>query len=65
MPNNSPNATISKLFGAALGFLATVLVLWLALEILARIWLWLLLIALGIGVSIATFRFIRWRRSRW
>ena len=65
MSNNSPSGIVSKLFGAAVGFLAAVVVLWLALELLARIWFWLLLVAVLIALGVAAFRFLRWRRSRW
>jgi hypothetical protein len=63
--DNSPPTLASKLLGVSLTFLAAVVALWLALELLARIWFWLLLIAVLVVLGVATVRFIRWRRSRW
>jgi len=48
-----------------LTFLAGIIALWIALELLARFWMWLLLIA-GIGAAgYIVFRIIRARQDRW
>lgn len=54
-----------KLLGFCLAVLLSVILLYLAVELLARFWGWLVLIAaivlaLWIGVTI-----YRWRRDRW
>ncbi len=58
--------TMSQTFlRTCLTFLAGIIALWIALELLARFWMWLLLIA-GIGAAgYIVFRIIRARQDRW
>jgi len=58
--------TLSQSFARACGLLLIgIVALWLALELLAKIWGWLLLVA-GTAVAIwIAIAIIRWRRSRW
>jgi len=45
--------------------LGGILAIWLALEVLARIWGWVLLVLLVIGLAYLTFVLIRRRQNRW
>lgn len=59
-----PVPLMTRLFRGCLLLLAAVIVLWIALEMLAKIWVWLA-VFLGIaGVFYAAIWFIRWRRDR-
>lgn len=55
-----------RFFRACLLFLAGVVALWLALELLAQFWGWLLLLAaVAVVVYGAVFGYQYWRDRRW
>jgi hypothetical protein len=61
----SPRSLSQHFFTAMMLLLSGVVALWVALDILARIWGWLVLgglVALGVIVAI---KWLRWRRERW
>ncbi len=60
-----PRSFMTILWSAVWLVLLGTVVLWLASEVLSRIWGWLLLagiIVAGIGLLLA---WLRWRRNRW
>lgn len=59
-----PVPLMTRLFRSCLLLLAATIVLWIALEMLAKIWVWLAVL-LGIaGLIFAAIWFIGWRRDR-
>lgn len=66
MPENEkgPAPLMTRFFHACLLALAAVVALYLALQILATIWIWLVLIASVIGLIAAAMWYVRWRRDR-
>jgi len=61
--SQSPPPLLDRVLHGALLILGTVIMLWLALELLAHIWVWLLVLAL----VAAAVGFVFWRRrqDRW
>lgn len=47
----------------AFGFFASVLLIWLALEILAQIWVWLILVAFLVSAIWLLVAYLHWRRT--
>lgn len=62
--DKEPVSIMTRFFRACLLMLAGVIALWLALQLLAKVWLWLLLIAAIAGLVWGVAWFIRWRRDR-
>ncbi|EXJ50801.1 hypothetical protein AS96_12870 [Microbacterium sp. MRS-1] len=54
-----------KLLGFCLAVLLSVILLYLAVELLARFWGWLVLVAAVVLVLWITIVIYRWRRDRW
>lgn len=50
---------------ACLIFLAGVVTLWIALQVLAQIWMWLVLIGALVGVGYLAYRLVKARQNRW
>lgn len=66
MANDSPRSLPQQFFRACMYLLGGVLAVWLALELLARLWGWILLlaaVALIVWAGIAGYRL--WRDRRW
>lgn len=59
-----PVPIVTRLFRGCVLFLAAVVVLCLALELLAQIWGWLLLLLAIAGMVCGVVWFVRWRRDR-
>jgi uncharacterized membrane protein HdeD (DUF308 family) len=67
-PHNDkePKSTMSQTFFRACCFiLLGIVAIWLALELLARLWGWLILIAAVVGIIWAAVAYLKWRRNRW
>jgi putative flippase GtrA len=62
--DKEPVSIMTRFFRACLLMLAGVIALWLALQLLAKVWLWLLLIAAIAGLVWGVVWFFRWRRDR-
>ena len=62
--DKKPEPMMTRLFHACLLILGTVIVLWLALELLAQFWGWLLLVAAVVALIWAAVWFVGWRRDR-
>lgn len=60
-----PKSLLSRLLGAAWTVLLIAGLLWLAVRLLADIWLWLLGIAVLAGLVRIGFWIRRWRREEW
>ena len=60
-----PKSLLSRLLGAAWTILLIAVLLWLAVQLLAEIWIWLV----GIGALVMLVRLgfwvWRWRREEW
>ena len=54
-----------KLLGLCLAVLLSVILLYLAVELLARFWGWLVLVAAIVLVLWIAIAIYRWRRDRW
>jgi hypothetical protein len=67
MSNDSPNSLLTRAWRGALVLFGTVVLLWVSVAILARIWVWLLVIALAMVIAVALWAvFTRWRdRNLW
>jgi len=60
-----PKSLLSRLLGAAWTVLLIAVLLWLAVRLLAEVWLWLVgIVALVILVRVG-FWLRRWRREDW
>jgi heme/copper-type cytochrome/quinol oxidase subunit 4 len=60
-----PSTMGQKLLGFCLAVLLSVILLYLAVELLARFWGWLVLVAAVVLVLWITIVIYRWRRDRW
>ena len=67
MSDDSPNSLLTRAWRGALVLFGTVVLLWVSVAILARIWVWLLVIALAMVIAGALWSvFTRWRdRNLW
>jgi hypothetical protein len=67
MSNDSPNSLLTRAWRGALVLFGTVVLLWVSVAILGRIWVWLLVIALAMVIAVALWAvFTRWRdRNLW
>ena len=67
MSNDSPNSLLARVWRGALVLFGTVVLLWVSVQIVARIWVWLIVIALTVAaVAVLGTMFMRWRdRNRW
>ena len=67
MSNNSPNSLLARAWRGALVLFGTVVLLWVSVQIIARIWVWLVVIALTAAAAVILGTVLtRWRdRSRW
>jgi hypothetical protein len=67
MSNGSPNSPLARAWRGALVLFGIVVLLWISVAIIARIWVWLVVIALTVAaLAILATMFMRWRdRSRW
>jgi hypothetical protein len=67
MSNDSPNSLLTRAWRGALVLFGTVVLLWVSVAILARIWVWVLVIALTVVIATALWTvFTRWRdRNLW
>jgi len=67
MSNDSPNSLLARAWRGALVLFGTVVLLWVSVQIVARIWVWLVVIALtAVAVVIFGTVLMRWRdRNRW
>jgi uncharacterized membrane protein len=54
-----------KFFSACLLILAGIVAVWLALELLAQIWMWIVLVGLIVLGCWIAYRVIRARQDRW
>ena len=67
MSNDSPNSLLARVWRGALVLFGTVVLLWVSVQIVARMWVWLVVIALTVvAVGMLGTVVMRWRdRSRW
>jgi hypothetical protein len=67
MSNDSPSSLLTRAWRGALALFGTVVLLWVSVEIVARIWVWLVVIALTMtAAAVLGTVFMRWRdRNRW
>jgi hypothetical protein len=67
MSNDSPNSLLTRASRGALVLFGIVVLLWVSVAILARIWVWLLVIALAMVITAALWTvFTQWRdRNLW
>jgi hypothetical protein len=62
MSNDSPNSLLTRAWRGALVLFGIVVLLWVSVAILARIWVWLLVIALAMVITAALWTvFTQWR----
>ena len=55
---------IAKTFGSVMLFFAACLLIWIAVKLLASIWIWLLILALIAGAATVLYR-IHKNRPKW
>jgi hypothetical protein len=67
MSNDSPNSLLTRAWRGALVLFGTVVLLWVSVQIVARIWVWLVVIAVMVAaVVMLGTAVMRWRdRNRW
>ena len=66
MSDQSPKNLSERFFQACVLLLAGILALWVALQVLSRIWGWLLLIAgIALVLLLAVLAYRRWRDGGW
>ena len=67
MSNDAPNSLLARAWRGALVLFGTVVLLWVSVQIVARIWVWLVVVALtAAAVFILSIVLMRWRhRGRW
>jgi hypothetical protein len=67
MSNDSPNSLLTRAWRGALVLFGTVVLLWVSVAIIARIWVWLVVIALTLVIAAVLWTvFTRWRdRNLW
>jgi len=64
MSKDSPNSLLTRAWRGALVLFGTVVLLWVSVAILARIWVWLLVIALAMVIAGALWTVFTRRRDR-
>jgi hypothetical protein len=64
MSNDSPNSLLTRAWRGALVLFGTVVLLWVCVAILARIWVWLLVIALAMVFAAALWTVFTRLRDR-
>jgi hypothetical protein len=64
MSNDSSNSLLTRAWRGALVLFGTVVLLWVSVAILVRIWVWLLVIALAMVIAGALWSVFTRRRDR-
>jgi len=64
MSNDSPNSLLTRAWRGALVLFGIVVLLWVSVAILARIWVWLLVIALATVIAAALWTVFTRLRDR-